>query len=78
MALVALVEEIRAHPVAAALELGSLALAAVLPVATLFALAGGPPATAGETGPAWLFVLGGGAALALLWTVVVPLYGRLQ
>ncbi|WP_254766206.1 hypothetical protein [Salinilacihabitans rarus] len=78
MALAALVEEVRAHPVAAALELGSLALAVVLPVATVLALAGGPPPATGETGPAWLLVLGGGAALALLWTVVVPLYGRLR
>ncbi|MCU4741195.1 hypothetical protein [Natronoglomus mannanivorans] len=65
--------DVRAHPVAAVLELGSVAGCVLLFVATLVAMVGGPP-TANES--LWLAIIGGGAGLVLLWTFVVPLYNR--
>ncbi|WP_255169423.1 hypothetical protein [Natrononativus amylolyticus] len=75
MALADLVADLRAHPVAATLELGTLAACVLLLIGTLLALAGGPP-TAGA-GP-WLLVIAVGAAVVVLWTVVVPLYERVR
>lgn len=73
--LAALWADVRAHPVAAVLELGSVAGCVLLFVATLAAMVSGPP-TANE--PLWLAIGGGGAGLVLLWTFVVPLYDRFR
>lgn len=68
-----LVADVRAHPVAVTLELGSLVGCVLLFVGTIAALASGPP-TLNEW--LWVAIVGAGAALVLLWTFVVPLYER--
>lgn len=73
MGLSGLVSDIRAHPIAASLELGSIAVCVLLFVGTLLALISGPPA---ENEGLWLAIVGFGAGLVLLWTFVVPLYER--
>lgn len=67
--------DVRAHPVAAVLELGSVAGCVMLFVGTLAAMVSGPP-VANES--LWLAIIVGGAALVLLWTFVVPLYDRFR
>ncbi|GAB3032557.1 hypothetical protein [Natronobiforma cellulositropha] len=69
--LTTLLAEVRAHPIAATLELGSVVGCALLFLATLAALASGPP-TLNEW--LWVAIVAGGAVLAVLWTFVVPLY----
>ncbi|WP_121820148.1 hypothetical protein [Halostella salina] len=69
-----LLAELRANPRLAAVELGSLAVAVVLPVATLWALVAGPrPDT--DVLAAVVIV---GAAFASLWTLVYPVYDALS
>lgn len=63
----------RAHPVAAALELGSLVASVGLFVALVVALARGPPDHATRL---WAAIVAVGAVLALVWTVILPLYDR--
>ncbi|WIV68318.1 hypothetical protein [Natrialbaceae archaeon AArc-T1-2] len=65
-----LVTDLRAHPVAATVEFGSLLVCGVLFVWTTVALSSGPPA---EHGWLWLATIVLGAAFVLLWTVVIPL-----
>ncbi|MFC3959758.1 hypothetical protein [Halovivax cerinus] len=65
---------IRDRPVAAALELGSLAVSVLLLFGVVAALATGSP---GRSGGLWLLVVAVGAAFACFWTVVWPLYERL-
>lgn len=61
------------EPVAVALELGTLVACVLLFVGTFLAVASGPPTGRGGR---WLVVVVGGAAVALLWTVVIPAYDR--
>ena len=68
-----IVARFRAHPVATALELGSVAVCLFLFVATVGLLATGPPT--GTAGP-WFAVVAVGAAFVLFWTALVPLYDR--
>lgn len=63
----------REHPVAAALEIGTLLACVVLFVGTIALLASGPPAGRGDP---WLVLIALGAAVVLLWTVFAPLYER--
>lgn len=65
----------RERPVAAALELGSLAACVLLLVGVFAAIASGPP---GYPGGVWLGVVVVGAGFASFWTVVWPLYERLR
>ncbi|WP_135821665.1 hypothetical protein [Halostella litorea] len=68
-----LLAELRANPRLAAVEVGSLAVALGLPVATLWALVSGPrPDTA-----VLAAVVVVGAAFASLWTLVYPVYDAL-
>lgn len=64
----------REHPVAAALEAATLLGCVLLVVGTFVAISSGPPTGTGEL---WLGIIGGGAAIVVLWTVLVPLYERL-
>ena len=73
LAIAGIVAQLRERPVAAALELGSVLVCAVLFVATFLLLATGPPV---GTGTPWLAVVAVGAAFVLFWTALVPLYER--
>lgn len=65
-----LLAQLRADPTLAAVELGSLAVAVGLPIATLWALVAGPrPSTS-----VLAAVVVVGAAFAALWTLVYPAY----
>ncbi|WP_137291091.1 hypothetical protein [Natronorubrum halophilum] len=68
-----LAAQFRAHPVATALELGSVLVCFLLFVGTLALLSSGPPV--GRGGP-WLALIGTGAVFVVFWTVLVPLYER--
>jgi len=68
------VAELRANPRLAAVELGSLAVALVLPVATLWALVAGPRPDAGVLAG----VVVAGAGFASLWTLAYPAYDALS
>jgi hypothetical protein len=63
----------RAHPVAAAIELGSVCLCVLLAIWTVGLLAGGPPR---GTGWPWLLLIATSASFVVFWTVLVPLYER--
>ncbi|WP_049928152.1 hypothetical protein [Halopiger goleimassiliensis] len=69
-----IVARFRAHPVATALELGSVCVCVFLFVATVGLLATGPPRGSGEP---WLVLVGIGAFFVVFWTALVPLYDRL-
>ncbi|MFC6719750.1 hypothetical protein ACFQGT_12810 [Natrialbaceae archaeon GCM10025810] len=83
MSLASLAALFRDHPVAAALELGSVVTCALLFVGTIAALATGLPAGAGavdgepELGGLWFAIVVVGATFVVFWTVLVPLYERL-
>lgn len=64
---------LRTYPVAAVLELASVAVCGLLFVATLALLSSGPPSGRGD---GWLVLIGVGATFVLFWTVLVPLYER--
>ena len=63
----------REHPVAAALEAGTVLACFLLFIWTFTLLASGPPTGRGDP---WLAIVVVGASTVLLWTVVVPLYER--
>ncbi|ELY45692.1 hypothetical protein [Natronorubrum sulfidifaciens] len=67
------VARLRAIPLAAVLELGSLFVCVLLFVGTLGLLSSGPPTGRGDL---WLALIGLGAAFVVFWTVLVPLYER--
>ncbi|WP_049888475.1 MULTISPECIES: hypothetical protein [unclassified Natrinema] len=73
MALAGIVAELRAHPVAVALELGSVLACCLLFAGTFVLLATGAPTGRGDP---WLALIGVGVAFVLFWTVLVPLYER--
>ena len=73
LAIAGIVAQLRERPVAAALELGSVLVCALLFVVTFLLLAGGPPT---GTGAPWLAIIAVGAAFVVFWTAVVPLYER--
>ena len=75
MSLSAFVAAARERPVAAALELGSLAVVALLLVGVVAAVASGAP---DYPGGIWLAVVVTGAAFVCFWTVVWPLYERVR
>lgn len=75
MNLAALAAAARERPVAAALELGSLAVSVFLLFGVVAALASGSP---GYPGGLWLVVVAVGAAFACFWTVCWPLYERVR
>ncbi|WP_114577931.1 hypothetical protein [Saliphagus sp. LR7] len=66
--------DVRATPVAAALELGTVFASAGLFLALVVALAWGPP----PRGPTalWAAIVAVGAGVAVVWTVLVPVYDR--
>lgn len=66
--------DVRAHPVATALELGTLLASVGLFFALVVALARGPPL--GESDPLWIAIVVVGAAVSVMWTVVLPVYDR--
>ena len=68
-------EAAREHPVAVALELGSLATCVFLLAGVALAVASGPPV--GRGGP-WLAVIVLGAGFVCFWTLVWPLFDRLR
>lgn len=68
--------DVRAHPVAAAVEIGSLLASAGLFLALVVALSLGPP-PAGPTA-LWAGIVAVGAGVAVVWTVVLPLYDRFR
>ncbi|TYL39621.1 hypothetical protein CV102_04845 [Natronococcus pandeyae] len=68
-----LAARLRARPIAATIELGSLLVCCLLFVGTVSLLASGAPT--GSGGP-WLLIVGVGAAFVVFWTVLVPLYER--
>ena len=70
-----LLEAIREHPVAMALEIGTLVACVALFLGTITLLVSGPPMGRGDP---WLAVIGLGVAVVLLWTLVVPLYDRVR
>lgn len=74
MSLSGLWTDVCAHPVAATLELGTLLASVGLFLALLVALARGPPLY-GSTVP-WLAIVAVGAAVAVVWTIFLPLYDR--
>ncbi|AHF98287.1 hypothetical protein HALLA_04765 [Halostagnicola larsenii XH-48] len=63
----------RNHPVAAALEVATLVGCLLLIGGIALAITRGPPTGTGEL---WLGIIAGGAAIVVLWTVLVPLYER--
>ena len=65
----------RAHPVATALEIGSVLVCILLFLGTVALLATGLPT---GTGTPWLAVVVVGAAFVLFWTALVPLYERFR
>jgi uncharacterized protein YuzB (UPF0349 family) len=65
-----LLAQLRADPTLAAVELGSLAVAVGLPIATLWALVAGPRPSTGVL----VAVVVVGTAFAALWTLVYPVY----
>lgn len=67
----------RAHPVATAIELGSFLTCFLLLLATVAAVAGGPPTGTVTGDRLWLVVIAAGGFFVLFWTLVVPLYERL-
>lgn len=75
MNLAALADAVREHPVAAAIEFGSLAISVFLLSGVVAALASGSP---GYPGGLWLVVAAVGAAFACFWTVCWPLYERIR
>ncbi|AGB17710.1 hypothetical protein Halru_3144 [Halovivax ruber XH-70] len=75
MALASFLAAVRANPVAAALELGSLVISFLLLLGVVAALATGSP---DQSGGLWLAVVAVGAAFAAFWTVGWPLYERLR
>ena len=64
---------IRERPVAATLELGSVACCVGLFLATLLALASGPP---GLNAGVWLGIVVVGAGFVVFWTAAMALYER--
>ncbi|QSX00697.1 hypothetical protein [Haloterrigena alkaliphila] len=66
--------QFRAHPVATALEVGSLLVCVGLFAATLALLVSGAPTGRGD---AWFALIGVGAVFVVFWTALVPLYERL-
>ncbi|MXV61485.1 hypothetical protein GS429_05285 [Natronorubrum sp. JWXQ-INN-674] len=68
-----LAAQFRAHPIATALELGSVLVCFLLFVGTLVLLSSGAPTGRGEP---WLALIGIGAAFVVFWTALVPLYER--
>ncbi|MFP9191570.1 hypothetical protein [Natronosalvus vescus] len=76
LGLTGFVARFRAHPVAATIELGSFLGCFVLVVATVGAIAGGPPTGQLSSDLPWLFVIAGGGLFVVFWTLVVPLYER--
>ncbi|WP_306054667.1 hypothetical protein [Natronococcus wangiae] len=68
-----LAARLRACPVAATIELGSLLVCCLLFAGTVGLLASGPPAGVGWS---WLLVVGVGASFVVFWTALVPLYER--
>ncbi|MFA9427410.1 hypothetical protein [Natronorubrum sp. A-ect3] len=68
-----LVAQIRAVPIAAVLELGSVLVCVLLFLGTLVLLSSGPPTGRGDL---WLALIGLGTAFVVFWTVLVPLYER--
>lgn len=73
LSLADLAAQLRAHPVAATIELGSLLVCCLLFVGTVGLLASGAPTGSGRP---WLLIVGVGAAFVVFWTVLVPLYER--
>ena len=73
MGLSALLAGFQEHPIAVALEVATLVACVVLFVGTFLALAVSPPT---EGSGIWLAVIVVGAALVVLWTVIVPVYER--
>jgi len=73
MIIAGIVAQFRAHPVATALELGSVLVCCLLFAGTFFLLSSGVPTGRGDP---WLALIGVGVAFVLFWTVVVPLYER--
>ena len=67
------VARVRAIPIAAVLELGSMLVCVLLFVGTLVLLSSGPPTGRGDF---WLALIGLGTAFVVFWTVLVPLYER--
>lgn len=65
----------RERPLAVALELGSLAVCALLLVGVFAAIASGRP---GASGGIWLAVVVVGAAFVCFWTVLWPSYERIR
>jgi hypothetical protein len=65
--------QLRAHPVAAMVELGSLLVCLLVFVATIGLLASGPPTGVGWP---WLAVAALSASFVLFWTVLIPVYER--
>ena len=66
--------QFRAHPIATAIEVGSVLVCVALFAATLSLLVSGPPTGRGD---AWLALIGVGAFFVVFWTALVPLYERL-
>ena len=73
MDLSALVADVQEHPIAVTLEVTTLVACVVLFVGTFLALAVSPPT---QGSGIWLAVIVVGAALVVLWTVIVPVYER--
>lgn len=67
--------DVRAHPYAALVELGSFVVSLLLVLATIAAMARGPPVGRGGL---WLAVIVVGVGFATYWTLVRPLAGRLR
>ena len=75
MTLADVLELAREHPVAAALELGSVLTCALLLLALVVAFLAGPPT---GTGGPWLAIVFVGAGFVLFWTLCWPVYERLR
>ncbi|QLK24507.1 hypothetical protein HYG81_10255 [Natrinema zhouii] len=73
MTLAGVVAQLRAHPVATVLELGSVLVCCLLFAGTFVLLSSGAPIGRGDP---WLALIGVGVAFVLFWTVLVPLYER--
>lgn len=67
--------DVRAHPRAALVELGSFVVSVLLVLATIGAMARGPPSGRGGL---WLAVVLVGVGFATYWTLVRPLADRFR
>lgn len=67
------VAQFRAHPVATALEVGSVIVCLFLFLGTIGLLATGPPVGRGMQ---WLVLIAIGAVFVVFWTAIVPVYER--